>query len=348
MLTNMIETELSKPNLYENAPILVTGGAGFIGSHLVESLVALGARVTVVDNLRDGHRANLVAAFEAGAQLVEADVRDADAIRKVVREVGPRFVFHLAANASVPGSVQNPAYDFETNGAGTFVLLDALRETGGCQKIVIASSGAVYGEPKSFPIREDDPLLPISPYGASKANSEVSGRMFGRVYGLPVVMARLFNTYGPRMARFVILDFLNKLEANPRHLEILGNGQQVRDFTFVSDTVAGLLLLGEKGQLGEAYNVSSGTSHSVRELAAHLLDELNFEHETQLSFTGQSWVGDAQHWEVSIEKIAELGYQAHVPVSEGLRPTINWWRTQKQLQTRSADQPGRLMTAGTQ
>ncbi len=304
--------------------VLVTGGAGFIGSHLVESLVRDGAAVTVLDSLRDGDVTNLGAVRER-VTLVVGDVRCATTVQGVIDACRPQAVYHLAANASVPGSVSDPAHDYETNAAGTFVLLDALRRAGGCERFVLASSGAVYGQPERFPIRESDPPEPISPYGASKLGAEVAGRMFWRVYGVPVVVARLFNCYGPRMARFVVLDFLRKLRADPNALEILGNGKQVRDFTYVSDTVEGLRVLAERGRPGDAYNVSSGRSCSVTELAECLLATLGQAGRARLTYTGTSWAGDAQRWEVSIERLQTLGYRPAVDLRQGLALTAAWF-----------------------
>lgn len=303
-------------------PVLVTGGAGFIGSHLVESLIADGANVVVLDNLRDGYAANLDGST---AELVIGDVRHAANVTAVVERVRPRIVFHLAANASVPGSVADPAQDFQTNSAGTFVLLEALRKTGCCERFLLASSGAVYGQPAEFPIRETAPLRPISPYGASKVNAEVTARMFWDVYRVPTITARLFNTYGPRMARFVVLDFFRKLKKNPHELEILGDGRQVRDFTFVSDTVQGLRLLAERDELGEAYNVSSGKSHSVTELAHLIIKQMGLAERTRLRFTGTSWAGDALRWEVDIARLEGIGYRPQVELEAGLKMTVDWF-----------------------
>jgi UDP-glucose 4-epimerase len=313
-------------NAFSGVSVLVTGGCGFIGSHLVERLVAQGAHVAVLDNLRAGYRANLSAVHQA-IQIIEGDVRDAVAVERAVQQVRPQCVFHLAANASVPGSVQDPAYDFSTNCGGTVVLLDALRKSGGCERFVLASSGAVYGEPTQFPIREEHPLRPISPYGASKVAAEVETRIFGSVFKMPVVIARLFNTYGPRMARFVILDFMRKLQRDPSVLEVLGTGQQVRDFTYVSDTVEGLLTLAMRGAVGEAYQVSSGSACSVTDLAYAMLDALGLRGQTRIVYTGQSWVGDAQHWEVDIQKLRALGYQPQVPLAHGLELVIAWFKS---------------------
>lgn len=304
---------------------LVTGGAGFIGSHLVESLVDSGAIVTVLDNLRAGSVDNL-RTVASQVRVIEGDVRSAEQIGNAIRDTQPQVVFHLAANASVPGSVDDPKYDFDTNARGTFVLLDELRKFDCCERVVLASTGAVYGQPEDFPIREETVLKPIAPYGASKLNAEVTARIFWDVYQVPTVIARVFNAYGPRMARFVVLDFLRKLQRNPDQLEILGDGRQVRDFTYVQDTVRGLRLLADRGLPGEAYNLSSGSSCSVTELATTLLEILGLERQSQLVYTGTSWTGDVQHWEVNIERIAALGYQSRFRLRQGLEQTVHWFQ----------------------
>ena len=312
---------------FENVPVLVTGGCGFIGSHLVEQLALAGAHVTVLDNLQAGKWSNLAHVDKAFLKCVEGDVRDAETVENLVADLKPRYIFHLAANASVPGSVGEPVYDFEANSVGTFRVLNAVRllAPGTCEKIVAASSGAVYGEPVFFPISETDLLAPISPYGASKLATEVSARMFVRVYQTPVVLARIFNAYGPRMARFVVLDFLRKLTADPSRLEVLGTGQQVRDFTYVADTVQGLILLALRGNVGESYNLSSGASHSVTDLAHQLIAARGLTGKTEIAYTGTSWVGDAQRWEVDIAKLQTLGYAPRFSLVDGLKQTAQWF-----------------------
>lgn len=309
---------------FRSGSVLVTGGAGFIGSHLVEALVAAGARVAVLDNLQAGTWSNLGAAASA-TRCIEGDVRDYAVLASVIRDTAPNYVVHLAANASVPGSVDDPRYDFETNCGGTVALLDSLRLAGSQAKVVIASSAAVYGEPESFPITEESRLAPIAPYGASKVAAEFEGTTWAKVYGMPVVIARVFNTYGPRMPRFAVIDFLRKLQRDPDRLEILGDGTQIRDFNYVSDTVAGLLTLAAVGVSGEAYNVASGVSHSITELANRLLLILGLQDRTRIEYTGSSWLGDAQRWEVDVTKIHALGHRTGVDLEQGLRLVVDWF-----------------------
>jgi len=310
---------------WQNRRVLVTGGAGFIGSHLVERLVDSGAEVTIVDNLRSGRWEN-ISRVSAKVRAIESDVRNTFEIEKVVADAKPETLIHLAANASVPESVKNPEYDFQTNCLGTFNILNAIRGLGGCEKAIILSSGTVYGEPGSIPIRESDPLVPISPYGASKLHAEVTAGMYYRVYGVPTVCARLFNAYGPRMGRFVILDFLYKLRQNPDRLEILGTGRQVREFTYVTDIVDGLLLLAVSGEPGQSYNISSGAPCTVADLATKIVQIVVLAGKTDLSFTGESWVGDAQRWEVSLDKIHALGFSPSIDLDEGLRRVVQWFK----------------------
>lgn len=320
--------------------VLVTGGAGFIGSHLVNSLCAAGARVTVLDNLQAGSWGNVCGGRSAewtqrttdnGLECVVGDVRDHAKVVELVKAIAPDYVFHMAANASVPGSVTDPQYDFESNAGGTFNVLDACRLTGSARKVVIASSGAVYGEPAVFPITEESDLAPISPYGASKLCAETVARSMMKVYGVPATIARIFNTYGPRMPRFVVLDFMRKLQANSTRLEILGNGRQVRDLNHVTDTVAGLMLLAESGAPGESYNMASGVSHTVTQVAENLLSILGVKGTTEISYTGESWPGDAQRWEVDISRAGALGYRPNTDLNTGLRDVIAWYESRQGL-----------------
>jgi UDP-glucose 4-epimerase len=308
---------------YSGKRVLVTGGAGFIGSHLVEMLIEAGARVRVLDNLSQGFRENLQR-VEGEVEFENGDIRDESRVGSVLD--GSDAVFHLAANASVPLSVENPRYDFGCNAEGTLSLLCAMR-VHPVSQCIIASSGAVYGEPTKQPIEETDPISPISPYGAAKAAAEALAHAFHASYDLPVRIARIFNTYGPRQPRFVMFDFLRKLNRDPRRLQILGNGRQIRDFCYVTDTVTALLLLGmiPAGPC-EAFNVSSDVSHSVVEVAETMFRIMGLD-DVDVSFTGTSWAGDAQRWEVSLEKIKhETGFRPAFDLDDGLRHFIEWFK----------------------
>ncbi|MEY2404616.1 MAG: UDP-glucose 4-epimerase [Acidimicrobiaceae bacterium] len=302
--------------------VAVTGAAGFVGSHVVDSLVAEGSSVVACDNLRAGKWSNLDA-HGGVVTRVELDVRDAAAVDALVAEHDLTSIVHLAANADVPASVNDPAYDHDTNAGGTFAVLDAVRRLSPTTRVVVASSAAVYGTPRSLPIDENAPLAPISPYGASKVAADAMARAFKETYGVQAVIARIFNTYGPRMPRYVVVDFLHKLQRDPHHLEIIGTGRQLRDLSYVSDTAAGLLTLVDGGEPGEAYNVCTGKSHTVTDVAKTMIDLLGLD--AELSFTGVSWPGDVEEFEGDPRKLSALGHRASVSLSEGLAHVIEWF-----------------------
>lgn len=308
---------------YNQRTVLVTGGAGFIGSHLVDALVGAGANVRVFDNLADGSLDNLVES-STHIEFVRGDLlNDSEELKTALG--GVEVVFHLAANASVPRSVQDPTYDFHCNALGTLNLLQAIRGTS-VRVCVVTSSGAVYGQPDRFPITEEHPLRPISPYGASKVAAEALCVAFHESYGVPVRIARIFNTYGPRQPRFVMYDFYRKLRLDPTRLEILGDGSQVRDYCYVDDTVDALLRLGQLDSCTcDAFNISSGHSHTVVEVAKTLISIMGLKH-VQISFTGNSWAGDAKHWEVSIQKLTQhTGYLPRYDLELGLTRFVEWF-----------------------
>ena len=308
---------------FANTRVIVTGGAGFIGSHLVDVLASYGANVTVIDNLQSGNWSNL--SHVKGVTCITADVNARDQMDAVIKDANPEYVFHFAANASVPGSVENPDYDFDANAGGTYNVFRACRGLESIRKVVLASSAAVYGEPAELPIRETTALRPISPYGFSKLSSEHVMNCHHSVYGVPGVAARIFNAYGPRMARFVILDFLRKLGNNPDVLTVLGSGQQVREFTYVRDAVSAFLHLAVYGESGHAYNVSGGTPMSILDLAGRIIAVRGLSHTCKIETTGASWIGDAQRWTTDTSKLQHLGFSAEWDIDRGLAETIGWF-----------------------
>ena len=307
---------------WKNKRALVTGGAGFIPSHVVDALVTRGADVTVIDSLQAGKMENLSDAMEH-IRFIEGDIRDDETVMKAVR--GEDVVFHLAANASVPNSFENPRYDFETNALGSFNVLEAARLQG-VGKVVYASSAAVYGEPKYVPVDESHPLEPCSFYGLSKLTGEREGFMYRDMYGLGFTAIRIFNTYGPRQPRYVMADLLRKLRNNPHELEVLGDGTQVRDYSYVSDTAEAIVSAAENdAMLGEAYNVAGGNPISIRDLVSLMLDTLDLK-DTKVHYTGQSWKGDITRLMANIGKIRAVGFQPKVSLEDGIREMIEWFQ----------------------
>lgn len=238
---------------------LVTGGAGFLGSHLVGALLRRGWSVTVVDDLSTGRRQNLrglscrLREARVGA-LRPPDLRDAT------------HVFHLAARVSVPRSFEDPEADLRTNSGETLHLVELCRRVE-VERLVFASSAAVYGRPRSIPIREDHPREPLSPYGVSKLAGETYCRLYHRIYGLPAVALRVFNAYGPRQTAEgeagVVARFARAVrEGNP--LEVHGTGRQTRDFIYAGDVAEAFVRAAEaRGAAGECVNVGTGTGSSI-------------------------------------------------------------------------------------
>ena len=308
---------------FTNTNVIVTGGAGFIGSHLVHVLNTLGAHVTVVDNLQSGKWTNLSDIH--GITCITADIVDRPVITNIIKDTKPNYVIHFAANASVPGSVENPDYDFDANAGGTYNVFRACRGLNELKQVVLASSAAVYGEPAELPIHETTALRPISPYGYSKLSSEHVMNCHHSVYGVPGVAARIFNAYGPRMARFVILDFLRKLRNDPDVLSVLGSGQQVREFTYVQDAVSAFLHIAAYGESGQAYNVSGGAPISILDLASRIIAVRGLAATCKVETTGSSWIGDAQRWTTDTSKLQALGFTADWDIDRGLAETITWF-----------------------
>ncbi len=244
---------------------LVTGGGGFIGSHIVRALLAQGKAVRVFDNFSTGKRQNLSG---LSVDIIEGDIRSTQQVSEALRDVDE--VYHQAAFISVPQSIIEPKTCFEINVQGTMNLFEAAR-LAGVRHIVIASSCAVYGDTTNFPIFEEEPLKPLSPYAASKQVTEILAGLYTRSYGLPVTALRYFNVYGPRQApdspyAAVIPIFLRRI-LDGKEIVIFGDGSHKRDFVYVEDVVnANLLAVKTAQTAGEVYNVCRGVETSLLEM----------------------------------------------------------------------------------
>ncbi len=305
---------------------LVTGGAGFIGSNLVDALLARGDEVAVVDDLSTGRRENLEGALGAGATLAEADIRDLPAIEGAVVEAKPEVVFHLAAQIDVRKSVADPAFDASINVGGTANVLEAAR-AGGARRIVFTSTGgAIYGEGdgQALPLAEDAPLAPEAPYGQSKFAAEGYLSLYERLHGLSSVSLRLGNVYGPRQDPLgeagVIAIFCGRLKAGGRPT-VFGDGRQTRDYIYVGDVVSAALAAAGSEATG-AINVGTGIETDVLELA-RLLGELGgadgFEPEL-----APARPGEVQRISIDPSRAErELGWKPQMGLEEGLRVTLD-------------------------
>jgi UDP-glucose 4-epimerase len=302
---------------------LVTGGAGFIGSNLVDALVARGDDVAVIDNLATGRRENLEHALANGAELMELDVRDAEAVAAAVERVRPEAIFHLAAQIDVRKSVADPAHDSRVNVEGTINVLNAALAAGVRRLINTSTGGAIYGEGQILPAPEDHPVAPESPYGLSKFCAENYCALFTRLHGLSTVSLRYGNVYGPRQDPLgeagVIAIFCGKLLDGGRP-QIFGDGEQTRDYVFVGDVVDANLRAVESDATG-AFNVGRGVQTSVLDIVEALAAQSDngFEADHLPARTGE-----VQHIALDPSRTkAELGWEAQVDLDQGLARTLD-------------------------
>jgi len=304
----------------EGKKVIVTGGAGFIGSHLCRRLIGKGAKVTVFDNLSSGNIGFIKYLMDDGLDFVQGDVRNPTALEKATRN--SEVIYHLAAQTSVPFSMEDAKEDCEVNVVGTLNVLEAAKKANA--RVVFASSSAVYGNPEKRPTPEKHPTHPISFYGLSKYIGENYCNFYQENYGSDIVVLRIFNIYGPN-GHGVLPDFLNKLKKTPNKLEILGTGTQGRDFVYISDMVNILILIATSpAAAGQVFNVGTGTITSVTELAKKLIELLGLE-KVEISFTGGlAWEGDMNITQADISKaVKELQWKPQVDLEEGLKKLIS-------------------------
>lgn len=334
---------------YERRAVVVTGGAGFIGGHLCDALVSLGAIVTVLDDLSNStleHLAGLIELEPQRVRFVHGSILDDDAVAEAMSgdwitsgggsgsgggaggAGGVGTVFHLAAIGSVPRSIKYPQRSWSVNATGTVRVLEAARNAG-AERVVMASSSSVYGDDPVQPRRESMNSRPLSPYAASKLAAEAAGLAWAKSYGLSVASLRYFNVFGPRQSAdsgyaAVIPAFAKKLSQGEPPV-IYGDGTQSRDFTFVDDTVLATLEAGacKKPLAGEAFNVGTGRATTIRELASLMAQR-----------SGQAGVvpvleaardGEVKESVADWSKAGEtLGYQPHTRLEDGLDQTLRW------------------------
>lgn len=314
----------NEPFRWAGSRVLVTGGAGFIGSHLVELLVDAGADVIVVDAFTSGRRENMAAVADR-ITLHEIDIREIDWVA-FLSEHHVDALFHLAANAYVPPSVEDPTFDYEINFGATFRLLEALRKVQWQGRTVFASSAAVYGNSVNIPISEADLTVPISPYGAGKLAAERYLAVFANLYDLKMASVRFFSAYGPRQRKQVVFDLLAKLSKDRDNLFIHGDGTQVRDFLYVEDAARSVMVVAEHAALrGEAYNVGSGKEYTIDQLAKNLCKVTGLD--PVFEYSGSNRPGDPEKLVVDISRLRALGYEPRVGFDEGLGNVVKWYQT---------------------
>jgi UDP-glucose 4-epimerase len=308
---------------FSDIPVLVTGGAGFVGSNLVRRLVAEGAKVTILDDFFTGKMSNLNG-LEGQYELVRGSVADRELVLKLV--AAAQIVFHLAAR-NIIASTRNPLEDFETNIGGTLNILLAAREHH-TERIVYTSSVSVYGNPKYLPINEEDRISLLTPYAVSKYGGEGYCQAFYESYDLPVAVVRYSNVYGPWQDPAnpycgVIAKFIDKVKTGLPP-EIHGDGQQTRDFTFVGDAVEATLIAAQSPKAeGEVFNVGTGIETSINALAA-LVSAL-YGRECKLVHIDRRDIDNIRRRVVNIEKIRRLlRWTPSITLSDGLNKTKEW------------------------
>jgi UDP-glucose 4-epimerase len=306
---------------------LVTGGAGFIGSTLVDRLLADGHDVVCLDNLSRGRAENLAGARESSRfTLVEADVLGDD-LEDVIAKAAPEVIFHLAAQIDVRASVADPLDDARRNVLGTIALAEAARKAG-VRKILFASSGgSIYGTPSELPVAESVPINPMSPYAASKVSGEVYLNMFRQLYGLECTHLALANVYGPRQDPHgeagVIAIFAGALLSG-RPTKVFGDGGNTRDYVYVGDVVSAFVAASGAAGGGRRFNIGTGVQTSDRQLHALVAAAANAPDEPELA---PARLGDlrASALDASFAR-AELGWTPEVDIAEGIRRTVDYFR----------------------
>jgi UDP-glucose 4-epimerase len=301
---------------------LVTGGAGFIGSNLVDALVQRGDEVTVVDDVSTGKRANLDRAIQSGAQLLELDIRDPEAVQAVVERARPEVIFHLAAQIDVRKSVADPANDSRINVEGTVNVLRAAQAQGVRRFVNTSTGGAIYGEGQIIPAPEDHPVAPEAPYGLSKFCAEQYCELFTRLHGLSTVSLRYGNVYGPRQDPLgeagVVAIFCGKLLDGGRPT-IFGDGEQTRDYVYVGDVVDANLRAAESQATGPV-NIGRGAEISVLEIVEALRLHANGSFEPEHA---PERPGEVRRIALDCSRARqELGWEAATGLEDGLERTL--------------------------
>ncbi len=309
--------------------VFVTGGAGFIGSHLVDALLARGASVVVYDDFRTGHT-EFLPAGSPGLRVVRGDVLDLPALQAAC--AGCDFIFHFQANADVRGGRENPRVDLEQNTIATWNALEAAR-VNGVKGFAFASSAAVYGEPEIFPTPETCAAFQTSLYGASKIAGEAMIEAYCEYYGMSSFSYRFVSWIGERYTHGIIFDVLKKLQRDPQRLPLLGDGSQKKSYLYVKDGVAGVMLGIDKATARKnVFNLGHDYFITVVEVIRIILDELGAG-DVKLEFAGgqRGWLGDSPLVHLDTTRIKNLGWQPKTSIEEGIRRTVRYLKQNPHL-----------------
>ncbi|MDD5339669.1 MAG: NAD-dependent epimerase/dehydratase family protein [Candidatus ainarchaeum sp.] len=311
--------------MFSGKSVVVTGGAGFIGSHVVDELLLQGANVLVLDSMRTGQPKIVEAHKKAkNYSFQKLDLLKKDALIKAC--AGAEFIFHLAANADIRGGMANTSIDLEQNTIATHNVLEAMR-LNDIKGIAFSSSGAVYGIQKAFPVPEDAPMIQNSLYGASKLAGEALIEAYSEYYGIANSIYRFVSIVGERYPHGVVIDFYRKLKKNPRRLEILGDGKQKKSYLYVKDCVAGMMAGARAAKAGATsiYNLGQGYTIGVDTVADMIVQEMRL-NDVEYRHTGGAggWVGDQPVVLLSTKRMEALGWKPKVSIEDGVRRTIRY------------------------
>ena len=289
---------------------VVTGAAGFIGQALVKHLADEGTRVIAVDRLDAKLR---------DCEFRQLDITKRSALDDLLNE--QTVLFHLAANASVEGSVVDPRNDFQENIYSLLEVFESARRKS-C-RVIFPSTASIFDSSNSLPLQEKAYVKPTSPYAAAKVAGEAYCAAYNRSFGLDVKIARMFSVYGNGMNRFAIHDLIRKIQNNKEHIELLGDGNQIRDYLYIDDVVRGLVIIANNGIPGEDYNLASGEDIKLSHLARKIAQLMGYP-DIEIHPTGKSFPGDVPKWFADISKIRKIGFEPKISLEDGLKKTIDW------------------------
>jgi UDP-glucose 4-epimerase len=302
--------------------LVITGGAGFIGSNLTNYLIKKGEKIIVIDNLSSGNILNLKQSSKnKNFRFIKKNVLDTN--------LSPTFkdaesIYHLAADPSVQISSKDPKRNFRLNAMATFNVLEAARKSD-AKEIIFASSSTVYGEAKKFPTPEEYPLQPISNYGASKVACESYISSYAYTYGIKGVVLRLANIFGPMSTHGVIFDFFNKLKKNPRELLILGDGRQNKSYLYISDCIGAMLIARNKQkEIFDVFNVGSKEMLQVNKIARIVCNHLGLNPKFRYTGGKRGWSGDVTKMLLETKKIEKLGWKEKTSFEDGAKKYFDW------------------------
>ena len=303
--------------------ILVTGGAGFIGSHLDDTLIERGHNITVVDNLVLGRKENIEHLIgNPNFRFIEVDLLDMPKMREIFAEGKFDMVYHLAANSDIQKGGKDPMVDYNLTFNTTFNVLQLLKEFE-IKKFFFASTSAIYGETYDVLNEDYGPLKPVSNYGAGKLASEAFISAFSSTYGIQTWITRFPNVVGERFTHGVIYDFIKKLRNNPEELEVLGNGEQCKPYVYVKDLVEAILyVIDHASERYNVYMIGSDSRTKVKEIAAMVIEEMGLNAKIRYTGGDRGWVGDVPEFRYDLTKINKLGWTAPHNSNESVRLAI--------------------------